>query len=272
VQERGFGRALCVWETLMLVLYHAPHSTCSQKVRMVLHEKGVKFDEVRIDLGKKEQLKPHYLKLNPNGVVPTLVDDGVPIIESSVICEYLDEKYPQNPLLPADIVERARTRAWMHYIEEVAVAAIRVPSFNRAFLYRFSGLDQKQFEAQEVNSRPVRKELFQRMGSPKGFSNTEVDKSLGELSETCRRMDDSIAEKGPWLMGEQFTLADVLVMPSIDRMADLGLVHVWQDKYPRVGEWYERLQARPAFKATYFPGTRVSDFLKLEPLYTTERH
>jgi glutathione S-transferase len=55
----------------MLVLYHAPHSTCSQKVRMVLHEKGVAFDEVRIDLGKKEQLKPEYLAINPNGVVPT---------------------------------------------------------------------------------------------------------------------------------------------------------------------------------------------------------
>ena len=81
----------------MLVLYHAPHSTCSQKVRMVLHEKGVQFDEMRIDLGKKQQLKPDYLKLNPNGVVPTLVDDGVPIVESSVICEYLDEKYPGKP-------------------------------------------------------------------------------------------------------------------------------------------------------------------------------
>jgi glutathione S-transferase len=255
----------------MLVLYHAPHSTCSQKVRMVLHEKAVKFDEVRIDLGKKEQLKPDYLKLNPNGVVPTLVDDGVPIIESSVICEYLDEKYPNNGLLPADIIARARARAWMHYVEEVAVGAIRVPSFNRAFLYRFSNLDQKQFEAQEVDPRPVRKELFQRMGSPKGFSKKEIDKSLGELAETCRRMHELLANKGPWLMGEQFTLADVLVMPSIDRMADLGLAHIWQDKYPRVTVWYERLQARPAFQATYFPGSRVSDFLKLEPLYAAER-
>jgi len=141
----------------MLVLYHAPHSTCSQKVRLVLHEKGAKFDEVRIDLGKKEQLKPDYLALNPNGVVPTLVDDGVPIVESSVICEYLDEKYPHNPLVPSDIVERARMRAWTHYIEEVAVGAIRVPSFNRAFLSRFEGQDQKQFEENEIKPRPVRK-------------------------------------------------------------------------------------------------------------------
>jgi len=255
----------------MLVLYHTSHSTCSQKVRLVLHEKGVKFDEVRLDLARKEQLKPDYLALNPNGVVPTLVDDGTPIIESSVICEYLDEKYPQNPLVPTDLIERARTRAWMHYIEEIAVGAIRVPSFNRAFLYRFKGQDKQQFQAQEIDTRPVRKELFQRMGSPKGFAKEAVDKALGELAETCRRMDEAIARKGPWLVGEQFTLADVLVMPSIDRMADLGLSHVWTGKYPRVSEWYERLQARPAFKATYYRGSRVSDFLELGPLYAADR-
>jgi glutathione S-transferase len=254
-----------------LVLYHAAHSTCSQKVRMVLHEKRLAFDEVRIDLGKKEQLRPEYLAINPNGVVPTLVDDGVPLIESSVICEYLDEKYAQHPLLPADVVERAHTRAWMHYIEEVAVGAIRVPSFNRAFLYRFEALDQREFERQEINPRPVRRELFQRMGSPKGFAKAEIDRSLEQLGETCRRMDAAIAEKGPWLMGEQFTLADVLVMPSIDRMADLGLDHLWRSQYPRVQEWYERLKARPAFQATYGPGSRVSEFLPLRPLYAADR-
>jgi glutathione S-transferase len=238
---------------------------------MVLHEKGVPFDEVRIDLGKKEQLKPEYLAINPNGVVPTLVDDGTPIVESSVICEYLDEKYPQNSLVPDDLIERARMRAWMHYIEEVAVGAIRVPSFNRAFLYRFEGQDQKQFEMNEIGPRPVRRELFQRMGSPKGFSKGEIDRSLEQLSETCRRMDAAVATKGPWLMGEQFTLADVLVMPSIDRMADLGLSNIWDGKYPGVNAWYEHLQARPAFKATYSPGSRVSDFLPLRPLYAAGR-
>src|ERR1700722_1777856 len=219
-------------KTSTLVLYHASHSTCSQKVRMVLHEKMLKFDEVRIDLGKKEQLKPDYLAINPNAVVPTLLDDGVPIIESSVICEYLDEKYPDNPLVPSDIVERARMRAWTHYIEEVAVGAIRVPSFNRAFLYRFDKLDQKQFESEEVNPRPVRRELFQRMGSPMGFGKQEIDRSLEQLSETCRRMDEAVAKLGPWLMGRQFPLADVLVMPSIARPAVPLLAPMWASDDP----------------------------------------
>lgn len=255
----------------MLTLYHAHHSTCSQKVRFVLHEKGLAFESVVLDLGKKDQLKPEYVAINPNAVVPTLVDEGTPIIESSVICEYLDEKFPQNPLVPKNIVERARMRAWMHYIEEVAVAAIRVPSFNRAFLYRFDGLDQTRFEDEQVHVRKVRKELFQRMGSPQGFSKHDIDRSLEELGETCRRMDDAIARRGPWLLGEQFTLADVLVMPSIDRMNDLGLAHIWEGKYPRVSEWYARLQEKPSFRATYYPGSRVSEHRSLRPLYAQGR-
>jgi glutathione S-transferase len=63
----------------------------------------------------------------------------------------------------------------------------------------------------------------------------------------------------------------VLVMPSIDRMADLGLSSVWEGKYPGVSAWYSHLQARPAFKATYFPGTRVSDLLPLRSLYAAGR-
>ena len=82
----------------MLELYHANHSTCSQKVRLCLAEKGLDFEGHLINLATKEQLDPEYLKLNPNGVVPSLVHDGVVIMDSSVICEYLDEVFPENSL------------------------------------------------------------------------------------------------------------------------------------------------------------------------------
>jgi glutathione S-transferase len=253
----------------MITLYHAHHSTCSQKVRIVLHEKGLKFEAIQLELGKKDQLKPEYLALNPNGVVPTLVDGDAVIVDSSVICEYLDERYPEPLLSLADVVERAHMRSWMRYFEEVPTAAIRVPSFNRAFLYRFDGLDQARFEAEQMSVRKVRKELFQRMGKPSGFSKADIDRSLEELDATCARMDSALAA-GPWLMGEQFTLADVIVIPSIDRMNDLGLSHMWQGKYPRVTDWYTRFQQRPSFQATYYPGTRVSEFLEMRPLYAAE--
>ena len=249
----------------MIKLYNAAHSTCSQKVRICLGEKGLAFEDILLDLGKaKDHLKPEYLKLNPNGVVPTLVDGGDVITDSSVICEYLEEKYPAVRLMPDDVVQRAKMRAWMRFLEEVPTAAVRVPSFNMGFLTRYEGLDRKQFEAQESDNRPIRKQFYRRMGT-EGFKKEDVEASLEQVGNTCARMNAAL-ENGPWLMGEQLTLADVIVAPLIDRMDDLGFAaEVWETKYPRVVDWYARMSARPSFRQTFYPGSRMSEFLQLAP-------
>ena len=90
----------------MIELYHFWSSVCSVRCRMALEEKGVEWVSRYIDLFKLDQLKPEYLALNPDGVVPTLVHDGAPIVDSSVICEYLDEVFPAISLTPADPVRR----------------------------------------------------------------------------------------------------------------------------------------------------------------------
>jgi glutathione S-transferase len=253
----------------MLILYNAAHSTCSQKVRICLAEKNLAFEDIRLDLGKaKDHLKPEYLKINPNGVVPTLVDDGNIIVDSSVICEYLDERFPQIRLTPDDLVQRARMRAWMRFLEEVPTAAVRVPSFNMGFLPRFEGLDRKRFEAEQSDVRPIRKQFYRRMG-PGGFKKEDVEASLEQLANTCARMDKAL-EHGPWLLGQQYSLADIIVAPLIDRMADLGFAEIWNPKFPRVAEWYARMKARPAFQQTFYPGARMSEFLPLRPAITGE--
>src|SRR3546814_14893966 len=91
-----------------------------------------------VDLSKFAQLEPAYLELNPNGVVPTMVHDGVVLIESSAILEYLDEVFPEPPLSPADAVGRCRTRPWMPYVHEVPTVAVRAPTSRLA---RASGRD-----------------------------------------------------------------------------------------------------------------------------------
>ena len=78
----------------MLILYDFGNSVCCQKVRITLVEKGLTWEARRVDLFKTEQYDPEYLKLNPKGVVPTLVHDGTPVIESTLICEYIDETFP----------------------------------------------------------------------------------------------------------------------------------------------------------------------------------
>ena len=91
-------------------LYHNPISTCSQKVRMVLHEKGLAFEDTVLDLQQGEQFEPGYQALNPNAVVPTLEDQGSVMIESTLINEYLDDAYPTKPLKPVSAVERHQMR------------------------------------------------------------------------------------------------------------------------------------------------------------------
>ena len=97
--------------------------------RKSLPERNKDWVEHDVDLNKFQQLTPEYLKLNPNGVVPTLVHDGQPLIESSALLEYLEEIIPEPSLVPADSIGRAKMRAWMRYIDEVPTVAVRVPTF-----------------------------------------------------------------------------------------------------------------------------------------------
>src|SRR4030081_3944732 len=99
-----------------LILYNAPQSTCSQRVRFTLHEKGLALTEIKLDLFSGDQLRPEHLKINPNGVVPSLLHNDREIIDSAAIIEYLDEVLPgPAPLVPQDAVERAAMRSLIRY-------------------------------------------------------------------------------------------------------------------------------------------------------------
>jgi glutathione S-transferase len=239
-------------------LYNAPQSTCSQRVRFVLNAKKIPFAEVKLDLLAGDQLKPDYLKLNPNGVVPTLDHDGAIVIDSSVIIEYLDEIATQ-PLefTPHDPVRRAKMRTLMHYMDEMPAPAVRVPTFNLAFLPRFAAMSEEEFVA-FANSKPLRREFMLAMGR-KGFPQKDMDEALARLRRTYERMDAEIDKSGgPWLQGKDISLADVMAMPAIVRMADLGQDNAWQD-LPRVSRWYEAIRAHSAFAPTYYPGSLLTE-------------
>ena len=101
-------------------LYNAPQSTCSQRVRFALHIKKLGFSEVLLDLFSGDQLKPEYLNINPNGVVPALDHNGKIILDSAVILEYLEDICPKIfPMRSADPVKAAEMRTMMRFIDEV---------------------------------------------------------------------------------------------------------------------------------------------------------
>jgi glutathione S-transferase len=239
-------------------LYNAPQSTCSQRVRFVLNAKELAFSEVKLDLLAGDQLKPDYLALNPNGVVPTLDHDGAIVIDSSVIIEYLDEVAPEpKNFTPHDPVLRAKMRSLMHFMDEMPAPAVRVPTFNLAFLPRFAAMSEEEFVA-FAESKPLRREFMLAMGR-KGFPQKDMDDALMRLRRTYERMNAEIEKSGgPWLLGGEISLADVMAMPAIVRMADLGQDGAWQD-LPRVQRWFDAIRAHPAFVPTYYHGSLLTE-------------
>ena len=243
---------------MAFTLYNAPQSTCSQRVRFALHAKGQEFTEHKLDLFAGDQLKPDYLAINPNGVVPALVDGDTPVIDSAVILEYLEDILPDvAPLRPSDPALAAQMRAMMRFIDEVPTPAIRVPSYNLAFLPHFQSMTEAEFQAL-ADSKPLRREFLMKMGRT-GFPKADMDEALGRLQRGVDRMAEWLEQSGgPWIMGLDLTLADIAIMPVIVRMDDINLDHMWADK-PQIVDWLDRIRAQDAFKATYYHGSLLTE-------------
>ena len=135
----------------MLTLYTFHNSICTQKVFITLAEKDLTFDEQLINLLAAEQYDPEYLKLNPKGVVPTLVHDGRAISESSLICEYVDEIWPNPPLLPDDPYLKTRMRQFSKLVDETIFEATRELSFSAMFRERMKNMPEEQRQKRFFN-------------------------------------------------------------------------------------------------------------------------
>src|ERR1700691_212835 len=135
----------------MLKLYSYVNSICTQKVFITLAEKTIAYHTQNVDLFKNEQFKPDYLKINPKGVVPALDHDGRIVIESTLICAYLDECFPTPRLMPADPWLRARMRLWSKAVDETLFEATRELSFSAMFRERMRNMTEQQREPRYHN-------------------------------------------------------------------------------------------------------------------------
>lgn len=232
----------------MLELFHNDMSTCSQKVRMVLAEKGLEWTSHHLNLRAADQQEPDYLALNPNGVVPTIRHDGTVVIESTVINEYIDDAFSDPPLRPSGAGDRARMRLWTKRLDDGLHAATGVVSSCIAF--RFQHLDGKtreELDAYLARMPDAAKRERQTENIYKGVDSKFFPAAVRRFDNLLGDMDDALAEH-QWLAGEHFSLADAAYTPYAVRLDHLQLKEMW-DKRPHYAEWYERLQKRPAFKA-----------------------
>lgn len=253
----------------MLTLYHGLASTCSKKVRMCLTEKGLEWESRLINLQKFEQHDPAYLKLNPNGVVPTLVHDGRPVTESTVIIEYIDDTFPEVPLKPEDTYARAQMRLWEKWSDDVGYAAVYVPTWDKLSRPVAEQLSDQELESVVARVPTPERRSRWRQVARGSFTPEEMDGAYEKMTRTFARMEQCLAD-APWLAGDMFSLADIAMAPFVERMMDLRADLVSADAYPGVYEWFDHLRERPSFGPTFFFGGHdartgaVADTLKAD--------
>jgi glutathione S-transferase len=246
----------------MLELYHSVNSVCAQKVRVALAEKGLEYESHLMTL-RGDQFDPGYMKLNPNGVVPTLVHDGRPVIESSVILYYLDEVFPSPPLMPRDPLQRAQVRMVNKLIDEYVHNSCTILTFATAFRPWFAGLSGEEIEQRLAKSPLKKRTEYKRDVALHGLDSKFAREALEHHGKLLGLIDRA---GGGWLAGPDFSLADIAAVPYVLRLELLRMARLW-DARPGVAAWYKRVLARPSVKSEILERMTAEDHAPFRELH-----
>jgi glutathione S-transferase len=230
----------------MMILHHGWRSSASRRVRLCLEEKGVTYESHVVDMANQEHHSAEYLKINPLGVIPTLIHDGRPLHESGTICEYLDESFPDPPLRPVTPYERGQMRNWIRHIDGLIGNLI---VFNWA--HHLAKVAQKWTDAElaeKMKSIPSkeRQEAWLR-AARKPYTEEEREAARAKLVQLLGKMEEALAPSG-WLVGKAYSIADIAAVPFVKRIdEEIAPDQVSEKHHPRVAEWWAKIQARPAY-------------------------
>jgi len=232
----------------MLILYDGTTSVCAIKVRLTLVEKGLSFESRKLDLRKGDQFSQTYLKINPNAVVPTLIDGKDTIIESSVIMQYLEDLAPDPTLLPESPVNRAQMRLWLKRIDDPLHPSTGILTHATAFRPIFlkkSWKEQKEhFNRMPDQGRRLRQETVYK----EGLNAPIVENAIFVFNKFVEDAELTL-RKNTYLAGSNYSLADAAATPYLNRLNDLNFLQVWADSKPHVLHWFKRIKERPSFKS-----------------------
>ncbi len=241
----------------MLEHYHNINSVCAQKVRIALNEKGLQTTEYLLTL-RGDQFDPAYLKLNPSGVVPTLVHDGTAITESSLILYYLDEAFPEPSLMPKTPQLRHRVRLFNKLIDEYLHNSCMILTFATAFRPNFLKLPREAWLA-EVNKSPLKRRAeYKRSVIEHGLDSEFVSDAIAQHKKLLSWMNEAL-QGGQYLAGENFSNADCAVIPYILRLELLKLRGMWE-RYPSIDNWWARMRERSSVKDEIFNRMTETDW------------
>ena len=191
-------------------------------------------------------------------MVPTLVHDGKPIIESSLILYYLDEAIPEGPLMPSDSALRYRVRLYNKLIDEYVHNSCMILTFTTAFRSNFLKMPREAWLT-EVNKTPLKRRAeYKRIVIEHGLDSEFVREAIAQHEKLLSWMVASL-QGGRYLAGNEFSNADCAVIPYILRLELLKLAGMW-DRYPSIGDWWARMRERPSVKATVIDRMTETDW------------
>lgn len=229
----------------MLRLYHSSTSVCAIKVRLVLAEKGLDWESELLSLQRGDQHRPDYAALNPNQVVPTLIDDGRVLIESTLIVEYLEERFPAPPLMPSAPFARFQARYWMRRIDDLHPACSTLSSAAKlAHAKRQQTPDQIEAYLQSIPQASKRER--QRALIADGYASPHVAEAVRRYDRLCADMERALTGSA-YLAGPDYSLADAAATPYLLRAETLAMEPLWERR-PRLAAWLERMQGRASFE------------------------
>jgi glutathione S-transferase len=232
-----------------IILYDGAGTPSPRRVKLCLIEKGLPFKIKWLNLGLMDQKNPEYLKISPTGLVPALLHDGKAIYESNVINEYLDAVYPNPPLVPKDAWGQAQMRMWFAFENDFA------KPFRDAVYETFA---KDRVKSTGLTPEKLREEISRRTRN-QSYADTAVhvlttprndalvkDRQL-LLMEKMQQMEERLADGRTWLIGDQFTLADIALAPRLDMFPAVGVSNLYE-RFPRIGAFMARMKARPSWE------------------------
>jgi glutathione S-transferase len=234
----------------MLTLYSFGPAANSLKPLLALYEKGLEFTPRFVDPTRFEHHEDWFKAINPRGQVPALDHDGHIITESTVICEYLEDAFPDAPRLrPADPVQIAEMRVWTKWVDEYFCWCVSTIGWERMIGPMARKLSDAEFE-EKLKHIPIPEQQAKWRSARTGFPQAVLDEEMRKIRVSIDRLEKRLSQS-LWLAGEAYTLADICNFAIANGMQHGYADIVNKTATPHLVAWIERINARPAVQAMF---------------------
>ncbi|HAF42745.1 MAG TPA: protein ligF [Sphingobium sp.] len=234
----------------MLTLYSFGPAANSLKPLLALYEKGLDFTPRFVDPTRFEHHEDWFKAINPRGQVPALDHDGHIITESTVICEYLEDAFPDAPRLrPTDPVLIAEMRVWTKWVDEYFCWCVSTIGWERMIGPMARKLSDEEFE-EKLKHIPIPEQQAKWRSARAGFPQSVLDEEMRKIRVSIERLEKRLSQS-PWLTGEVYTLADICNFAIANGMQFGYAEIVNRDATPNLVAWIDRINARPAAQAMF---------------------